>query len=333
MAGSVRFTEREPYEQGFAAIFDRDIAPRLDDLETVRVARFAQRKARLKITIAACVAAAAAGLMIGVNIWHGLHGDDLWAAGFFLVFPTIVAGGVGWWWVEKLQQGHQDAFREILIGSICAFFGDLEYHREPGDGFDHERFTSLGVVRSGSFDRCEDHFIGRHRDTGFKMIDVKVVQRGKNSSTTVFDGLMFEIDVPTDFSGRTIIGRDSGAVGNALKGFFKDKFGKQERVKFQNPAFEERFAVYATDPAEAYGLVSPSFCGTMLALAESYADKTLGAAFVDGVFLLAVPVKGDLFEPGSVSRSVYDCEDDIHAFLADVTIAHRVIDILHGGGP
>jgi hypothetical protein len=71
----------------------------------------------------------------------------------------------------------------------------------------------------------------------------------------------------------------------------------------------------------------------MLALAESYADKTLGAAFVDGVFLLAVPVKGDLFEPGSVSRSVYDCEDDIHAFLADVTIAHRVIDILHGGGP
>lgn len=39
------------------------------------------------------------------------------------------------------------------------------------------------------------------------MIDAKVAQRGKNSSTTVFDG-------------RTLISLYSGAVGNALKGFF-----------------------------------------------------------------------------------------------------------------
>jgi hypothetical protein len=68
----------------------------------------------------------------------------------------------------------------------------------------------------------------------------------------------------------------------------------------------------------------------MLALAEAHDDKSLGAGFVDGVFLLAVPVDGDLFEPGSVTRSVYECEDDIHKFLKEITIAHRVIDILHG---
>lgn len=330
MAASATFTEREPYERGFAEVFDRDIAPRLDDLEAERVDRFAKRKVRLKITYVACAILAVAGLVIGLNIWHRLHGDDLFAGVFFLAFPTFVAGGVGWWWAEKLQHGHQESFREILIGPICTFLGGLVYDREAGDRFDHKRFTSLGVTKSGSFDRCEDLFIGRHRDTGFKMIDTKVVRRGKNSSTTVFDGLLFEIDVPTDFSGRTIIGRDIGAVGNALKGFFKDKFGKQQRIKFQDAAFEARFAVYATDPDEAYGLVSPSFCKTMLALAETYTDKSLGAAFVDDVFLLVVPVDGDLFEPGSVARSVYDCEDDIHAFLEEVTIAHRVIDILHG---
>lgn len=68
----------------------------------------------------------------------------------------------------------------------------------------------------------------------------------------------------------------------------------------------------------------------MLALADTHNDKTLGAGFVDGVFLLAVPVDDDLFEPGSVTRSVYDCEDDIHAFLEEITIAQRVIDILLG---
>ncbi len=329
MVAAIRFSEREPHEQGFAEVFDRDIAPRLDDLEAERVDRFAKRKVRLRITLAACAIAAAAGIMIGLNIWHGLHGGDLWATGFFLAFPTFVAGGIGWWWTEKLQHGHQEAFRDILIGPMCKFLGGLKYDREPGDQFDHERFTSLGVIPSGSFDRCEDLFVGRHRDTGFKMIDAKVVQRNKNSSTTVFDGLLFEIDVPVDFEGRTLIGRDIGAVGNALKGFFKDKFGKQERVKFQDPAFEERFAVYASDPDEAYRLVSPTFCKTMLALADAHNDKTLGAGFVDGVFVLAVPVDGDLFEPGSVTRSIYDCEDDIHTFLEEITIAHRVIDILH----
>lgn len=35
-----RFTEREPYERGFGEVFDRDIAPRLDDLEAERIERF-----------------------------------------------------------------------------------------------------------------------------------------------------------------------------------------------------------------------------------------------------------------------------------------------------
>ncbi len=62
-------------------------------------------------------------------------------------------------------------------------------------------------------------------------------------------------------------------------------------------------------------------------------DESQHAAFVDGVFLLAVPVPGDFFEPGSVRRSVYDCEEDIHKFLNQITIAHRVIDRLHGEVP
>ena len=71
----------------------------------------------------------------------------------------------------------------------------------------------------------------------------------------------------------------------------------------------------------------------MVDLAKSYEKKALNAAFVDGVFLLAVPIPGNLFEPGSLSRSVYDCEEDIHTFLNQITIAHRVIDRLHDGVP
>ena len=55
------------------------------------------------------------------------------------------------------------------------------------------------------------------------------------------------------------------------------------------------------------------------------------------MFLLAVPVgnqlvEGNLFEPVTVGHSVYN-EEDIHEFLHQVTIAHRIIDRLHGATP
>lgn len=147
----------------------------------------------------------------------------------------------------------------------------------------------------------------------------------------MFDGVLFEIEVPARFSCRVLIGRDHGRVGNALAGFFKGKTRKVERIVFDDPGFERRYAVYSDDEAEARRLLAPGFLGTMVALADTYDEKSLGAAFADGVFLLAIPIKGNLFEPGSLRRSVYDCEDDIHKFLGEITIAHRVIDFLHHG--
>ena len=42
---------------------------------------------------------------------------------------------------------------------------------------------------------------------------------------------------------------------------------------------------------------------------------------------------GDLFEPGSLDRSTYDCEEDIHTFLDEFNAVHRIIDYLYGKRP
>ena len=115
--------------------------------------------------------------------------------------------------------------------------------------------------------------------------------------------------------------------------FFKGQGNQERRVRFDDPEFEARYAVYANGDEFTHRLVTPNLCETMVDLAKTYEEKVLNAAFVDGVFLLAVPIPGNLFEPGSVSRSVYDCEEDIHTFLNQITIAHRVIDRLHDGAP
>ncbi len=326
MTTALTFTEREPYEKGFAEVFVQDIVPRLDELERERLALFEKRRVRILI---ATVIGAGLSAWLFYAYWNSVDWDVGLEALLFLLPVLVAAGGS---WVFTLHSAHLESLKEVIVPAVCRFFDGLEYTHEPGDRFDRGRFTKLSVIPSGSWTRFEDLFVGRYRDTDFKMVDAEVESSGE-SSQTLFDGLLFEIGVPMEFSGRVLIGCDKGRIGNALKGFFKDRFGKESRIQFADAAFEERYAVYASDSDEAKGLVSPGFCKNMLALADAYSDKSLGAAFVDGVFLLAVPVPGDLFEPGSIKRSVYDCEDDIHEFLKEITVAHRVIEYLHGERP
>lgn len=334
MADYPTFTEHGPYEKGFAEVFAREIAPKLEELERKRVALFHRRKIRLLATIAATAAGAITAIILMKVYWNSIGTDDVFGKLVLFLLPAVIPFFVGRWWMKKLDKLHASSLRDVIANAACGFFGDLNYLRDIGERFDHQRFTDLGVVPSGSFTRSEDLFSGRYRDTGYKMIDASVYQRGGRSGRTVFNGLLFEIKVPLEFSGRVLIGKDEGSIANALNKFFKGKFGKkEERVIFDHAAFEDRYAVYASDPDEARRLITPGFCDTMVALAETHDAKSLGAAFVDGAFLLAMPVEGDLFEPGSVTRSVYDCEDDIHEFLEHLTLAHRVIDYLFGDRP
>lgn len=318
------FTEREPHEAGFAEIFDREIAPRLGEVEEQRLGLRKQRMKRIMIT----AAAVAAMVVMGIILSFALGGN---LSGLLLALPVA---GLGYWWTTFPVKRYRESLREVIIGPTVGFFENLEYSRDPGDRFDYKRFTKLGLAGGfGASVSVEDLFVGRHRGTEFKMIEAVFERRRKEYTETLFNGLLFEIAAPIEFSGRVIIGRDTGDVGNALKGFFKRTFGKQERVTFDDAAFEERYAVYSDSPDEAYRLVTPGFCKTMVDLADAYEEDSLSAAFVDNVFLLALPIPGDLFELGSIKRPATECEKDIHEFMQSITIAHRVIDYLHGDRP
>ena len=70
MTSTVQFTENEPYEKGFAEVFDQQIAPELEDLERERLALYRKRQRRLTITIVvtavfALVALAREGCSVG----------------------------------------------------------------------------------------------------------------------------------------------------------------------------------------------------------------------------------------------------------------------------
>jgi hypothetical protein len=157
--------------------------------------------------------------------------------------------------------------------------------------------------------------------------------RRRSRSTTVFKGLLFDIDVPQVFSCRVLLGSDKGGLINRMEGFFRDKFGGMESTAFEHPAFEARYEVYSDDPAAARALLAPALLDSLVALCEAAGEDALRAAFVDGRFLLALPNRKNLFEIGKLHRSLEHLEEDVKTLLAQVTLPHGVIDYLHGDRP
>ena len=138
--------------------------------------------------------------------------------------------------------------------------------------------------------------------------------------------------MPRLFTGRTLIGSDAGRLGNKMGGWFLGMSGLKP-VTIPHEAFERLYQVYADDPEEAAKLITPDFAGTMVALAEAHRGSPLKAAFADGAFLLALPIRRNMFKAGSIFRPLDDCAEDLRRVLRDITIAHRLIDFLHGERP
>jgi hypothetical protein len=318
------FTERAPYERGFARVFDEEIAPRLADLEVERRSRRSDFLWRLAL----CVLAVPA-IVLGAGFFGGTEFFGL------TVFVGILAVGAAIWFLAQPKRGFRDAVRRAVLPPVCAFFGDLHHARGRQAGFDPHRFAEAGVVGSFTRSAIDDAFAGRHRDVRFAMAEARLRRRSggrRRRNTTVFRGLLIAVEVPKAFPGRILIGRDYGGIGNAVAGWFKT-FGGLQRVELPNSRFEALYAVYSDNPETARAWLTADFMENWIAVAQAYEGSAVRAAFVGGEFLAALPTRRNLFESGSLSRPVDRIEEDLHRLLWEVTIAHRLIDFLHGERP
>ncbi len=311
----------------FEQVYAREIAPHARDMEAKRQARVAAFYRRIGLSVPLIALAAGALYTVGF-----LQGEPLWSA-IGLVVAAVAAG----YWISRPAARHREELKDLVIAPLCRFLGDLEYSRAAKEGFDTERFEEAGVVGHHTRTKLEDLFTGSHRATGFRMVEARLRRRrrGRRSSgsSTVFKGLLFDIEVPQSFSGRILLTTDKGGLVNRMEGFFRDTFGDTAPVAFDHPAFEARYEVYSDDAAAARALLTPALLDSLVALCEAAEKEALRAAFVDGRFLLALPSRKDLFEIGKLHRSLEHLEEDVKALLAQVTLPHRVIDYLHGDRP
>jgi hypothetical protein len=312
---------------GFERLYIREIAPHARDMEAKRQSRVAAFYRRIGISVPLLAAAAGALYTVGF-----LQDQPVWSA-VILILGAVAAG----FWISRPATKHREELKDLVIAPICRLLGDLQYSREAKAGFDLQRFEAAGVVGHYKRSKLEDLFTGRHRETGFRMVEAKLRRasrgRRRSSSRTVFKGVLFDIEVPKPFACRILLTADKGGLVNRMEGFFRDKVGGMEPVSFDHAEFEARYEVYADDAAAARALMTPALLDSLVALCAAADKEALRAAFANGRFLLALPNRGNLFEIGRLHRSLEHLEADVKALLDQVTLPHRVIDYLHGGRP
>ncbi len=308
-----------PAQPSLATVFAEEIAPALPALE-------AARKDRLRETYFRAAAAGFVVVLAALIAWL----LDYRAVAVALLFLGAAAGG---YWVLGPARRHKEAARAVFIPPLLRFLGSIEHHREPEGRFDLARVERSGIT--GDFNRAklEDLFLGRHRGTDFGMVEARLKKRSggrRRRSRTVFAGLLCEISVPVPFAGVVLLVGDKGALGNWIVDWLRSKFEGVERIQLDHGRFEERFQVYGDRPDEAARLLQPGLLDSLIAIAEELGERAVNCAFIEGRFLIALPQRRDLFEVGSLHRSLDGAEDDLRRLALEFTIPQRLIDNLHG---
>jgi hypothetical protein len=332
----MEFEERAPIEEGFSAVFEAELAPDLDRIETDRQALLGKAKRH-------------GGIPLGIGgvlaIWSLIGADD-WEGRLVGAVVALAFGGLVAWFLWSRQSNRWgNRLADTVMPVICRFLGDLDYDKTARKRFPLDRVQGLGLI--GTYNRAslEDRLEGTYRDTPFELVEAKLQHRSSggggdndSSTTTIFKGLLMRIGVPESVGTDIFIARELGGFGNKLGEMFAFGGGRSmPRVEFDHDAFEAAFAVYADDPDEARRIMPAGFRETLLGIAESEGGekgaRAMRAGFQDESFYLALERGGPFLEVGSLTTPMHDIEDDLHGVFEDLALIRRIIDRLHGRAP
>jgi len=298
------------------ALYESTLKPRLASLEGLR------REVKGYI--------AKSALLVGVPavmlFFNGFIGAALppaleWlpvAIGVLGLFTGVTLAGIKYlipgfaaFWNYRVRFKHEVASEVFRIVCPTASYAPLE-------GIAETVFDEPALFDTRGRFMSDDRVRGRIGQTPFEAADVSrsYSTGGKNSRTVVvFRGLFFHLDFNKTLRGVTLVDPESAhstSIGTR---------SGLTRVTLENPAFDAKFAVYASDEVEARYILTPSMMERILTL-QSQTDKPVHLAFKGNRAFLGVNYGRALFEPGiAASTSV----EAIHEMAAHFALAEGVV--------
>ncbi|MEQ8556998.1 MAG: DUF3137 domain-containing protein [Henriciella sp.] len=275
------------------------------------------------------------------------------AIGFEVMFPFGIFAGIvvtflacAAVWIPVFSMKSQT--KQLVVGAACDCFGfqydtmhvDMggisgikslaswaqsnmssfkEMNEPPTPAFD--RLKEAGLMPSYDSRKFEDLIEGVRADANFTMVECKLTEQqgsGKNRRTvTKFQGLLFNIDYPERFLGRTLIARDGWWSWGRKNGM--------QQVDLVSKELEDAFTVYSTDQVEARSLLTPDRMERLIALERHFKGGKLRGIFEDGHVTIALEAKNQ-FEAGSIFKPLVDPD----RFIETLTEIGLVCDLIDG---
>lgn len=106
--------------------------------------------------------------------------------------------------------------------------------------------------------------------------------------------------------------------------FFVNK-NKMQSVKLEDTDFLKRFDVFTQNQVEARYIIIPAFMERLKSLETSFGTMGIKCSFFQDQIMIAIPIKKDLFEVGSLFKSLGRTEN-IKEFYDEITSIQNMID-------
>lgn len=299
-------------DAGFEGFFAREVAPWIEEKEAER--KLVIRRALWRALPVIGLGIACFGVSSQMIADEDMRGFALFASVAVMIVGALLLTSVLTW-------GRK--FAEELSARVFGHFGYI-YSPDVPESF-LRPFEECHLLPGYDRVSLEDHVRGEVTGVPFELAEAfleKKVRRDKRDDyDLVFRGLVARYRFPKRFSGRTVVRGDRGllnALGHAgVRG---------ERVRLEDPRFEEMFEVFSDDQVEARYLLTPAFMERLSSLGEK-SEAPLQAAFDGEELLLVIDGRRGYFAQPS---SWHDLRrnDHIHAFVEDIAFIREIAGTL-----
>ncbi len=313
--GAVNFIEPEGLLQPFAPHYENFIRPKINEFESLRIKALIEFRRNLFVLIPVVILS-----VLGTVFLIASFTD------IRLVMPGIIVIAIVGYWAAGPVKRFESAIKSEIYPLIFSYFGEDFVYQEHGP-LSAKSLEPSDIIPYFEDESREDYVKGTYKEVTLELTESKLTKEtgsGKNRRTvTVFRGLFIRLSMNKDFSGKTLIKKDSGRLGNWLS----DKFQSKENVKLEDPVFEKKFEVFSTDQIEARYLLTPSMMERLLSLANIFRTGALQCSFYNDKLLLMIPSDHDRFETGSIFKPATFVEE-INTILKELSLLFQIIDVL-----
>ena len=315
--GPAVFPDDSDAERPFKPHYDAHILPDVERFEADRLAALGTFRSRCFMGVPAIIAVA----IVAIVILAMAGGGEDFILGGAVVICVFIAG-----WMIHPVTTYKAGVKEIVFPKIFSFFGS-DYEYSPQGRLQISGLKPSGILPSYDIESTEDYVRGSHRDVGIELTEATLSERrnsGKRRTTVVvFKGIFVLLAMNKSFSGKTIVKRDQGMIGN----WFASKISDMETVRLEDPVFEKQFEVSSTDQVEARYLLTTSFMERLLKLAALLGDGKLQCSFYDNKLLIMVPSSHNRFETSSIFKPSTFVED-IDTIIKEMREIFAIVEML-----